>query len=103
MWKECMGRYYFSSSSILNSKALCVHGDSDNDGIEDCFDICPCTYDPHQRDTDNDGVGDACPFVTSIPSPSLACNISEQNYPAVALLLGTGSRFASVSELSRPG
>jgi Thrombospondin type 3 repeat len=37
--------------------------DSDGDGIPDCHDNCPSTFNPDQRDTNGDGVGDACtPF-----------------------------------------
>ena len=34
--------------------------DSDNDGVPDFFDLCPKKYNPDQRDTDGDGVGDVC-------------------------------------------
>jgi len=34
--------------------------DADGDGIPDAADDCPTTPDPAQRDTDHDGVGDAC-------------------------------------------
>lgn len=34
--------------------------DSDGDGIEDGADNCPRSYNPDQKDTDLDGVGDAC-------------------------------------------
>ena len=37
--------------------------DSDGDGVPDCHDNCPSTFNPDQRDTNGDGVGDACtPF-----------------------------------------
>lgn len=37
--------------------------DSDGDGIPNCHDNCPTVFNPDQRDTDGDGVGDACtPF-----------------------------------------
>lgn len=35
------------SSNVI--AAMCVSGDSDNDGIEDCWDACPCT----QSDNNN--------------------------------------------------
>jgi hypothetical protein len=34
--------------------------DSDGDRIPDGDDICPAVPDPHQRDNDADGLGDAC-------------------------------------------
>jgi hypothetical protein len=34
--------------------------DSDNDGVTNCFDVCPMTPDPSQADGDHDGRGDAC-------------------------------------------
>jgi hypothetical protein len=37
--------------------------DSDGDGIPNCHDNCPNTFNPDQRDTNGDGIGDACtPF-----------------------------------------
>ena len=35
-------------------------GDKDKDGIEDSVDNCPQTYNPHQDDSDRDGIGDVC-------------------------------------------
>lgn len=34
--------------------------DTDEDGIEDCFDNCPDTANPNQTDLDHDGIGDLC-------------------------------------------
>lgn len=34
--------------------------DGDRDGIPDSMDNCPKTYNPDQKDTDGNGVGDAC-------------------------------------------
>lgn len=37
--------------------------DADADGVADCVDNCPAVFNPDQRDTNGDGVGDACtPF-----------------------------------------
>ena len=38
----------------------CVDPDDDNDGVADTSDNCPRSYNPDQKDTDRDGVGDAC-------------------------------------------
>ncbi len=35
-------------------------GDADGDGIQDGSDVCPCSPDPSQADTDGDGLGNAC-------------------------------------------
>ncbi len=37
-----------------------VRIDTDSDGVADEDDVCPFAFDPDQRDTDGDGVGDAC-------------------------------------------
>ncbi|MEI7477542.1 MAG: thrombospondin type 3 repeat-containing protein [bacterium] len=34
--------------------------DQDHDGIPDYKDSCYLTYNPTQRDTDGDGIGDVC-------------------------------------------
>ena len=49
--------------------------DSDNDGIPDSRDNCPNTTNADQRDSDGDGVGDACEDSTS-PSPSMTASES---------------------------
>ncbi|RMG49278.1 MAG: hypothetical protein D6718_00060 [Acidobacteria bacterium] len=46
--------------------------DSDGDGVDDCTDICPASYDPSQADADADGSGDACdcaPSDATNPAP----------------------------------
>ena len=39
---------------------LMTVSDSDSDGILNTSDNCPDTYNPNQKDSDSDGVGDAC-------------------------------------------
>ncbi len=44
--------------------------DQDGDGVSDCTDNCPDTFNPDQADSNGDGVGDACacaPASTSFP------------------------------------
>lgn len=47
--------------------AVCVPGDTDEDGIDDCWDNCPCVFNPDQIDSDNDTYGDACPLFANVP------------------------------------
>jgi hypothetical protein len=39
--------------------AVCLH-DTDGDGIDDSYDNCPTVPNPDQKDTNNNGIGDAC-------------------------------------------
>ena len=43
--------------------------DSDKDGIPDSMDNCPKTYNPDQKDTDGNGIGDACDNNTTVINP----------------------------------
>lgn len=43
--------------------------DSDSDGIPDACDNCPCTPNPGDDDTDGDGNGDQCDSTTTVPAP----------------------------------
>jgi hypothetical protein len=40
--------------------SVVMWGDSDEDGVQDCADNCPSSYNPDQVDSDADGLGDAC-------------------------------------------
>lgn len=66
--------------------------DRDNDGVPDDVDNCPDTYNPSQRDTDGNGIGDVCDFSTPVP----ACG-------GGGLLLGLGLSFAGMVGLRRGG
>lgn len=43
--------------------------DPDSDGIPSSLDNCPNTYNPDQKDSDGDGIGDACDPLPSDPRP----------------------------------
>jgi hypothetical protein len=45
----------------LNGKVNCAfNNDYDCDGLDNAKDSCPNAYNPTQRDTDKDGIGDVC-------------------------------------------
>lgn len=44
--------------------------DTDKDGIVDTKDNCPLTYNPDQKDSNNNGVGDACEKTTTTTADS---------------------------------
>jgi hypothetical protein len=51
--------------------------DSDSDGVPDGFDVCAAVADPEQRDSDGDGVGDACPPDTTIDLPTTVVDAAD--------------------------
>lgn len=53
VWREAAGRTYYDFS-------VCVHEDTDDDGIMENIDNCPSVFNPDQADYNHDGVGDAC-------------------------------------------
>jgi len=76
----------FSQCGSGSWAGLCVDGDTDGDGVIDCFDNCPCVYNPDQSSTN--GVGNACPFFATVPAstnelcsaPSFAEPIMRNDY-----------------------
>lgn len=45
---------------VMSEEEVQLLLDSDADGARDHVDNCPSTYNPEQKDTDGDGIGDAC-------------------------------------------
>src|SRR4030042_1760661 len=85
---------------------LCV--DSDGDGLNDDLDNCPGTYNPSQKDSAGDGIGNACdpdcPNLDLInPVNFIDFSILAQNWlnvpmnPAVDL---NGDRFVDINDLA---
>lgn len=51
--------------AIASATEIAAAIDSDGDGVYDDEDVCPAVSDPDQKDSDGDGLGDAClPFIT---------------------------------------
>jgi hypothetical protein len=58
------GRYVYA----VRNGAVTTQVDTDGDGVPDILDNCPLTPNPDQRDSDFDGVGDACSSPTLLRS-----------------------------------
>ena len=59
--KNIDGKTVLDTLFKLNGKIDCgFNNDYDCDGIENAKDNCPNTYNPTQKDTDNDKIGDVC-------------------------------------------
>ncbi|MDY6839504.1 MAG: S8 family serine peptidase [Thermodesulfobacteriota bacterium] len=54
-----------------------IKTDSDGDGVPDCNDNCPHTFNPDQADNDTDGVGDVCDNCPDDYNPDQADNDSD--------------------------
>jgi cytosine/adenosine deaminase-related metal-dependent hydrolase len=68
-----------------------IAGDADGDGVPNGIDNCPLTDNADQKDSDNDGVGDACdPCRGLVSSGPLGCSVS-----ITALRNPAGSPFGS--------
>lgn len=86
--------------------ALCV--DSDDDGLNDDLDNCPNTYNPSQKDSDWDGIGNACDqdcpnLDMQNPVDFADFSILAQNWQNVPLSLGVdlnGDQFVDIHDLA---
>ncbi|MCX6823734.1 MAG: thrombospondin type 3 repeat-containing protein [candidate division SR1 bacterium] len=59
--KNIDGKSVLETLYKLNGKVNCAfNNDYDCDGIDNAKDSCPTTYNPTQKDTDKDGIGDVC-------------------------------------------
>jgi len=50
----------FFHNQQLDSSLYACNDDADNDGVYNARDNCPNTYNPDQKDSVGDGIGDAC-------------------------------------------
>ena len=55
---NCQSQNNVSDQTSVNFEVIGI--DNDKDGISDMKDNCPAVYNPDQKDTDSNGVGDAC-------------------------------------------
>jgi len=55
--------------------------DRDGDGIANVLDVCPDVADPSQRDTDGDGIGDACDDDAPRPDAQVILNLGAVTSP----------------------
>jgi N-acetylneuraminic acid mutarotase len=73
--------------------------DSDGDGIPNCHDNCPSAFNPDQRDTDGDGVGDVCtPF--QLPAGGMFVIGDQVSLANGATVIFWGSQWSKNNPLS---
>lgn len=85
--------------------------DEDADGISDCIDNCPATYNAKQRDTDADGIGNDCDLpvicpaaISCVPPPDLelgstvplVCSFQPDNYDSLVIFVGN-KKFENIT------
>jgi hypothetical protein len=51
--------YVYNPDQVIPPGVQCRH-DQDGDGIDDSYDNCPTVFNPDQKDTNHNGIGDAC-------------------------------------------
>lgn len=84
--------------------------DGDSDGIPDAFDNCPDHPNPDQKDTNDDGAGDACPVISIVARHQLPgdgnqdglLNISDGVHLLGILFLGVGTPPCGDRTLGHP-
>ncbi len=57
--------------------------DSDKDGVPDNVDNCPRVYNPDQKDSDGDGIGDVCDAIVTPPKDTVVVPITKAPYTAL--------------------
>ena len=71
---------------------LAAH-DQDKDGVLDAGDNCPTVANADQKDSDNDGIGDACSLTLPLPT-------GQAGSPAPGVVAGEGSATTTSNEMT---